>query len=123
VTALQERRLRELRSRLLVRAFEHRQRRHARGAWFRLRRVLTFAKEAYRVPREEATRLIAEGHRPEPVGPELEPPRVILFVPAERVARIPTAHRLSVRLTAETLAAECVALVPFEVGAGPPAER
>ena len=46
MTAVQERRLREFRSRMLVRAFDHRQRRHAR-VWFRLRRVLTFASEAY----------------------------------------------------------------------------
>ena len=50
VTAVQERRLRELRSRVLVRAFDHRQRRHARGVWFRLRRVLALAREAYAVP-------------------------------------------------------------------------
>jgi len=116
MTAVQERRLREFRSRMLVRAFDHRQRRHARGVWFRLRRVLTFASEAYSLARDEAARLIAEGHRPEPVGQELEPPRVILFVPAERVARIPSAHRLPVRLSAESLAAECLALVPFEAG-------
>ena len=119
--AAQERRLRELRSRMLVRAFDHRQRRHARGVWFRLRRVLTFASEAYSLPPDEAARLIAEGHRPEPVGRELEPSRVILFVPAERLARIASAQRLAVRLSAETLSAECLALVPFELGAVPSA--
>ena len=117
MTAVQERRLRELRSRVLVRAFDHRQRRHARGVWFRLRRVLAFAREAYAVPPDEASRLIAEGHRPESVGRELEPPRVILFVPAERVARIATARPLAVRLSAEVLSAECLALVPFEAEA------
>jgi hypothetical protein len=116
VTAVQERRLRELRSRVLVRAFDHRQRRHARGVWFRLRRVLTFAREAYALPPDEAKQLLAEGHRPEPVARELEPPRVILFVPAARVARIASARRLAVRLSAELLAAECLALVPFEAG-------
>jgi hypothetical protein len=118
VTAVQQRRLRELQSRVLVRAFDYRQRRHARGVWFRLRRALAFAKEAYALPPDEAERLIAEGHRPEPVGRELEPPRVILFVPAERVERIATASPLAVRLDAEMLAAKCLALVPFEVEAG-----
>jgi hypothetical protein len=117
VTAVQERRLRELRSRVLVRAFDHRQRRHARGVWFRLRRVLALASDAYLIPTDEAERLIAEGHRSEPVGRELEPPRVILFVPAERVARIATARPLAVRLSAEMLSAECLALVPFEAEA------
>jgi hypothetical protein len=119
--AAQERRLRQLRSRMLVRAFDHRQRRHARGVWFRLRRVLTFAREAYSLPGDEAARLIAEGHRPEPVGRELEPSRVILFVSAERLARIASAQRLPVGLSAETLSAECLALVRFEFGATPSA--
>jgi hypothetical protein len=117
VTAIQERRLRDLRSRVLVRAFDHRQRRHARGVWFRFRRALAFASEAYALPRDEAERLIAEGYRPEPVGQELEPPRVILLVPRERVAGIATARPLAVRLSAEMLTAECLALVPFEVEA------
>ena len=119
MTAVQERRLRELRSRVLVRAFDHRQRGHARGVWFRLRRVLTLAREAYALPPDEAKHLNAEGHRPEAVGRELEPSRVILFVPAERVARIASARRLAVRLSAEMLSAECLALVPFETGPGP----
>jgi hypothetical protein len=118
VTAVQERRLRELRSRVLVRAFDYRQRRHARGVWFRLRRVLAFASEAYALPRAEAERLIAEGHQPEPVGRELEPPRVILYVPRERLAGIASARPLAVRLSAEVLSAEFLALVPFEVEPG-----
>jgi len=117
VTALL-RRLRELRSRVLVRDFDYRQRRLARGVWFRLRRVLAFASEAYVLPRDEAGRLIAEGHVPEPVGRELEPPRVILYVPRERVAAIASARPVAVRLSAEVLSAEFLALVPFEVEAG-----
>ena len=113
MTATQERRLRELRSRVLLRAFDYRQRRHARGAWFRFRRTLAFASEAYAVPRDEADRLVAEGYAPEPVGMELEPPRVVLFVPPERAARIAAAEPLEVRLSAELLAAECLVLVPF----------
>lgn len=118
MTAIHERRLRELRSRVLVRAFDHRQRRHARGVWFRLRRVLALAKEAYAIAPDDGHRLMAEGHSAEPVGRELEPSRVILFVSAERVAKIPSARTLAVRLSAEMLSAECLALVPFEVDAG-----
>ena len=117
MTALQERRLRELRSRVLVRALDYRQRRHAQGVWFRLRRVLAFASEAYALPRDEAERLIAEGHEPEPVGRELDPPRVILCVPRERVAAIASARPLAMRLSAEMLSAEFLALVPFEAEA------
>ncbi len=116
MTPAQERRLREMRSRVLVRSFEYRQRRHARGVWYRFRYVLALAREAYAVPRDEAERLIAEGHRPDPVGQELEPPRIVLFVPAERVAEIASARPLAVRLSAELLSTECLALVPFPTG-------
>ena len=113
MTAAQERRLREFRSRVLVRAFDYRQRRHARGAWFRFRRTLALSREAFAIPRAEAERLVAEGHRPEPVGREIEPQRIVVFVPRERVARIASACPLDVRLSAELLAAEGLALVPF----------
>ncbi len=113
MTAAQERRLNEFRSRVTIRRFEYRQRHHARGVWFRLRRLLALAAEAYAVPREEGDRLIAEGCRPDPVGWELAPPRLILVVPPGRAEQIPSARRLAVRLTAELLAAECLVLVPF----------
>jgi hypothetical protein len=114
MTRLHERRLRQLRSRLLVRSWAYRQRHLARGVWFRLRRVLADASEAYALPREEAEALAAEGHEPEPVGQELEPPKLIVFASLPRVSRIATARSLGVRLSAELLAAECLALVPFE---------
>ena len=47
MTEAVERRLRQLRSRVLVRAWDYRQRNHARGVWFRLRRVLAEASQAY----------------------------------------------------------------------------
>ena len=113
MTASQERRLREMRSRVLVRAYDYRQRRHARGVWYRLRSVLALAKEAYLVPRAEAERLIEEGLRPEPVGQALEPPRIIVFAPAARLARIAAARQVPVRLNVEVLSAEGLALVAF----------
>lgn len=109
-----ERRLRQQRSRVLVRSWEYRQRRHARGVWFRLRRVLADAREAYAVTPEQAQELVREGHKPEPVGQELDPPKVIVFAPAERVARLASARPLAVRLTDGLMRAECLALVPFE---------
>jgi hypothetical protein len=112
-----ERRLRQMRSRLAVRSWEYRQRRHARGVWFRLRRVLADACEAYVIPPQEAEQLVAAGHTPQPVGDELAPPKRILFVPADRVARIASARPVAVRLSAELLAADCLALVPFDTAA------
>lgn len=109
-----ERRLRQQGSRLAVRAWDYRQRLHARGVWFRLRRVLADAREAYAIPRDEALKLIAEGYPAEPVGRELEPPKLVLFVPAERVGRVASAQPLPVRLGAALLQAECIALTPFQ---------
>lgn len=108
-----ERRLRQLRSRALVRTWRYRQRRHASGVWFRLRRLLAEASEAYAISREAAEDLVAEGHRVEPVGQELEPSKLIVLASASRVARIPAARPLAVRLSAELLAAECLALIFF----------
>jgi hypothetical protein len=103
-----------MRSRVLVRSWDYRQRRHTRGVWFRLRRLLTDACEVYAISSEEAEALIAEGHQGEPVGLELEPKKIILLVPAVRAGRLQTMRPLAVRLSAELLAAGCLVLVPFE---------
>jgi hypothetical protein len=113
VTEALARRLRRHQSRLAVRAWEYRQRNYARGVWFRLRRVLAEAARAYVLSEGEAQSLLAEGYRPEPVGEELEPAKMIIFVPAERVARVPTAREVPVSLQAAMLEARCVALVRF----------
>ena len=112
-----ERRVKQLRSRVLVRLWDYRQRRHARGVWFRLRRVLTDASAAYVIPADEARRLIAEGYRAEPVGAEIEPPKLIVIVPAARLAQIASARPVPVRLGREWLSAECLALTPFDTTA------
>ena len=109
-----ERRLRQQRSRVLVRAWDYRQRHSARGVWFRLRRLLADAGAVLAVSREDAGRLIAEGSRPVPLGQELEPPKLIVVAPAERTRQLEYARPLAVRLSAELLAAECLVLVPFE---------
>ena len=107
------RRLREFHSRTTIRAWEYRQRGHASGTWFRFRRVLAAAKDAYAVSSDEAAGLAAEGWRREPVGDELAPKRLILVVPEDRVARLASARRLALRLDAELLGAPCLVLVPF----------
>jgi hypothetical protein len=109
-----ERRVRQLRARALVRAWDYRQRRHARGVWFRLRRVLANASAAFVITADEARRLMAEGHRAEPVGNELEPPKLIVFAPTDRVAQIASARAVPVQLTSQLLEAKCLALTPFD---------
>jgi len=97
MTQAQERRLRELRLRAFVRGWD-----------------------VYSIPSEEARRLVAEGCAADPVGDELLPPRIVVIVPAARVAAITSARSPEVRPSAELLAAECLALVPFEEEAARP---
>jgi len=82
--------------------------------WFRLRRVLADASAAYVISTEDARALLAEGHRLEAVGSELDPPKLIVFVPAARVAGIASSRLVAVRLSVEVLSADCLALVPFD---------
>ena len=112
--AAQERRLGQFRARHLVRAWRYRQRRHAGGVWFRLRRVLAESETAFAIAPDEVRQLIAEGLTTEPVGDELEPRKWIAFVSKERVACISGKRSVPVRLGADLLAAECLALTRFD---------
>ncbi len=109
-----DRRLRDRRARVLIRSWDYRQRHHARGVWYRLRRVLAEASAAFTISRDEGSQLIAEGHLPVPVGSELQPPKLIVFVEAARMARMTSARPIPVRLGPALLGADCVALTPFE---------
>jgi hypothetical protein len=109
-----ERRLRQLRSRVLIRAWRYRQRDHAQGVWFRLRRALVDAREAFALPVAEARALVEEGFPVEAVGQELEPARIIVRVPKARLESVAGARGVPVRLGRDLLGAEALALVPFE---------
>jgi hypothetical protein len=111
--ALLEARLRAMRARLAVRAWEYRQRDHAKGVWFRLRRLLAHSASALSLPEAEARRLLAEGYAADPVGALLEPPKVLLVVPEERLRDVPGRSPIPLRLGPDLLAARWVALVPF----------
>jgi hypothetical protein len=113
VTRSLDRRVEALRRRLVVRSWEYRQRNHASGAWFRLRRALADARAAFEISAEEADLLIAEGHRIEPVGEAFEPRKVILVVPDDRMARVKGARPVPLRLGPELLQARHLALTPF----------
>lgn len=116
MSAALERRAGLARSRAAVRAWEYRQRRHAKGVWFRLRRVLTGAEMAFAISDDDAAALITEGFSADPVGAELQPPRMIVAVPRTRAERIPSRRPLAVRLDAEMLAARAVVVVRFGNG-------
>jgi hypothetical protein len=110
--ALHER-ARRIRERGLILKWEYRQRHHAKGTWFRLRRALVDAREAWVISGEEADRLAAEGLVPLAVGAELEPPKRIFVVSPDRLATLASRRRIAVALNAEFLEARALALVPF----------
>ena len=102
-----------MRSRLRLRAWEHRQRHGSKGTWKRLRRLLAGSASAYVIDDVEGNTLAAEGFIPAPVGSELEPTRRFFVVPQERASRLASGRATDVRLSAELLVARCVVLVPF----------
>lgn len=109
-----QRRAREIRARAEIRKWEYRQRNHAKGVWFRLRRVLADAALAYGLNDEDMERLLAEGFGLEAVGGELQPIKRILFVPEARLQLISERREIPVRLGPELLGERNLALVRFE---------
>lgn len=109
-------RARRVRTRTAIRNWEYRQRNHAKGVWFRLRRLLAEADSVWSIPEEEARRLVEEGFEPAAVGGELEPPKTLLFVPMERLLAIADRSSVPLRLGPELLAERFLALVPLDTG-------
>jgi hypothetical protein len=103
----------KINQRAALRRWEYRQRHCSRGVWFRLRRVLADAQEAFLLDGPDGDRLIAGGFASERVGTELAPPKRLVFAPREAILELPSAHRVAVRLSPELLSASCVALVRF----------
>jgi hypothetical protein len=106
-----EDRVRRIRGRVLVRSWEYRQRHHAKGVWYRLRRVLVDAAEAWAIDEEAADALERSGREPIAVGRELEPPKRLYSVSRAEIEALAGARRIPVRLCVELLEARSVALV------------
>ncbi len=104
-------RARAARARDAIRRFEYRQRHHARGVWFRFRRLLSQASQAWQVAEEDARHLLALGIQPQRAGLEIEPPIQVFVVSEERLLRITTRRPWTIRLSAELLTARHLALV------------
>ncbi len=108
------RRVKGIRARVRIRSWEYRQRNLSRGVWFQFRRVLAEAASAHCISEEEARRLIDEGCEVASVGSQLEPPKTLVFVPKERLARIAGRSAVPLRLGPELLSARFLALVRFD---------
>jgi hypothetical protein len=118
MTAAQRERARRIRERALIRAWEYRQRQHAGGVWFRLRRVLVDAARAFVITEADAHQLEQQGAEPLPVGRELSPAKRIFIVTSAQIETL-AAREVPVRLTAEFLQATAIALMPHESGERP----
>src|SRR5207249_2881811 len=103
-----------VRTRATIRRWKYRQRDLAAGVWFRLRRVLADAKEAYVISNDDAKWLLTEGHEPEACGAQMEPEKTIIFVDSKYLAQIESRRPIPVRLGPDFLLAPAVALVRFD---------
>lgn len=109
-----QQRARRVSAQSVVRRWEYRQRAHAKGVWFRLRRLLASARSAWSISEEDARDLLAHGYLSEGVGTELAPSKVIFFVSGDTLRSLPSRVEVPVRLGPELLSARFVALEPFE---------
>lgn len=107
-------RARAVRARAAVRGWHYRQRHLASGVWFRLRRMLADAGEAYVITGEDAARLVARGYQPEACGREIAPAKTILFIDESQLSVLNAPSPIPVALGPEFLAASTLALVPFD---------
>ena len=108
-----ERRAKAIRARVQVERWRFRQRRLASGAWDRFRLALALSQRAYALSEEETRALLAEGWRVDPAGSALEPARLMIWIDAERAARLLASHPVELRLNAALLSITRLALVPF----------
>jgi hypothetical protein len=108
-------RIREIRARGRIRRWEYRQRNLAHGAWLRFRTALALAERAFRISPELHAALAADGAKIDDRGAGLEPPRRIVWISRAQAAELPGESALLLRLDAEMLAAEDLALVAFDV--------
>ena len=113
------RRLKKLKSRVLIHRWELRQRDYSKGSWFRLRRALSSADEAYSIPAPAAEELESQGLKQLPVGSEFDPPLKMYWVSRLALEQISGHRRLALRLDAAFLRAGAIALVPFDDSKNP----
>ena len=118
--ALHER-ARRISERELIRGWEYRQRNSSHGVWYRLRRVLVDAAQAWVIDDPDADRLEGLGRPALPVGHQVDPPKRMFFVTPLELKAALSARRIPVQLGREFLAARNLALVSHaDAGEGAP---
>ncbi len=104
-------RARGIREQALIRSWEYRQRNHTKGVWYRFRRVLVDAAQAWIIEDRDADRLEREGRIPLPVGRELAPPKRLFLLTMEDLKSMSAPRQVPVRLCSELLLARNLALI------------
>jgi len=110
VTTL-EQRVARMRQRLVVRAWEYRQRDLAKGVWTKVRRLLVDAESAWIIDAADVEIVRAAGIRPESDGLRLQPPKEIRFVSSEVLSTLPSRQTIDLGMNAAFLEATHVVLV------------
>jgi len=106
-------RLRQIRARAAIRAWEARQIRHARGVWFRLELLLAHSRRALAISAADAALLRADGLEPHAVGHELEPAKLIFVVSEDRVPSAISGEDVPLQDDHRLLLAPALILIPF----------
>lgn len=113
MSATLEQRLRRFRSRVAIRAWEYRQRHHAKGVWYRVRRALADVEQLFVISEQLSDELCREGFVPERCFLELQPPKTLVFVPSSRLKLASDARPIPVDMGADWQSARFLAAVPF----------
>jgi hypothetical protein len=100
-----------MRERALIRSWEYRQRNYSKGAWYRFRRVLVDAAQAWIIDDRDADRLESEGRVPLPIGREFASPIRVFFLIEEELAATSSRRWVPVRLCSELLQARNLVLI------------
>lgn len=106
-------RIRKMKQRLVVRAWEYRQRNTSKGVWDRLRAVLALTERAFALDEPDVATLMAAGHVPHVVGAQLAPARAHFVLTSDEASMLTRKREIPVRLDLAFLAEPRVALVRF----------
>lgn len=109
-----EARVRALRSRAAIRAWEIRQHAHARGAWFAIERLFALTSRAWVLSKADVQALIDAGRQPDEAGLRLQPPRRFFLIERDEIATFADAREIEVSLSSELVSAPALALVLFD---------
>lgn len=109
-----EARIRAIRSRAGIRAWEIRQQAHARGVWFEIERLFALTARAWVLSETDVQTLADAGHTPVACGLRLDPPRRFFVIEPDVPSTLADAREVEVGLSSEIVSAPALALVLFD---------